>query len=272
MASYAASLPKSYSRFFPGASTGIPLSETIRILGLDTTVLLQRQLLRHFIDTEEKNSPRDWRFVATIDTFIGLIWDCALKQPAKINLRDLNGRRPKVSCRFCGNPTGLTSFSGNDSLTRGRNYNLWLSAKYCKDHQPELISGALNPAYRKAKRSIAQFDIELARLNRQCAKPDFSHAKSGDTLIDQYFYYYVLDQVTLPADKTELRNRARLMVDSKLSDRKKQILVLQRGGLNQSKIAEELGIKRQAVSKALKSMESLPKLLQLKERQSRGNL
>lgn len=68
-----------------------------------------------------------------------------------------------------------------------------------------------------------------------------------------------------PADKGELRNQARLMVDSKLSDRKKQILILQWDGLNQSKIARKLDIERQAVSKALKSLASTPRMLQLKE-------
>lgn len=55
------------------------------------------------------------------------------------------------------------------------------------------------------------------------------------------------------------------MVNLKLSDRKKQILILQRDGLNQSEIARKLGIERQAVSKALKSLASMPQMLQLKE-------
>lgn len=265
MTTYVASLPKRYSHFFSGVGAGMTLSETIRLLGLDTTALLQRQLLRHFIDTEERQSARDWRFVATIDTLIGLVWDCALKRPVKSNLRGLNGRRPKVFCRFCGKPSGLTAFSEDNSQAWGSEDKLRLSAKYCDDHQPELLNGTSNPAYRQAKRSVAQFDIELARLNRQCAQRGMSHAKSGDPLVDQYFYHYMLSQLTQSADKAELRNQARLMVDLKLSDRKKQMLILRRIGLNQSEIALRLGIKRQAVSKALKALASLPKLLQLEE-------
>ncbi|MXS85627.1 hypothetical protein ABO04_06835 [Nitrosomonas sp. HPC101] len=75
----------------------------------------------------------------------------------------------------------------------------------------------------------------------------------------------MLSQTVQPADKGELRNQARLMVDSKLSDRKKQILILQWSGLNQSEIARKLGIERQAVLKALKSLASTPRMLQLKE-------
>ena len=50
-----------------------------------------------------------------------------------------------------------------------------------------------------------------------------------------------------------------------LTDRKKQILILQWDGLNQSDIARKLGIERQAVSKALKSLATTPRMLQLKE-------
>ncbi len=70
-------------------------------------------------------------------------------------------------------------------------------------------------------------------------------------------------QTLQPADKAELRNQARLMVDSRLSDRKKQMLMLQWSGLNQSEIARRLGIERQAVSKALAS---IPAMFQLKKK------
>ncbi|KAG0754104.1 hypothetical protein G6F22_021163 [Rhizopus arrhizus] len=107
--------------------------------------------------------------------------------------------------------------------------------------------------------------MELGRLNRQCANRGTPQAASGDPLVDRYFHQYMLAQTVQQADKEELRNQARLMVDSKLTDRKKQILILQWSGLNQSEIARKLGIERQTVSKALKSLISTPKLLQLKE-------
>lgn len=76
-------------------------------------------------------------------------------------------------------------------------------------------------------------------------------------MVDSYFFHYVAGQTFQPADKAELRNQARLMVDSKLSDRKKQMLMLQWSGLNQSEIARKLGIERQAVSKALASIPAM---------------
>ena len=63
-----------------------------------------------------------------------------------------------------------------------------------------------------------------------------------------------------PADHAELRNLARRMVDSKLSDTKKKMLALQKLGFNQTEIGQRLlnanhqPMTRQAVSKALASV------------------
>lgn len=89
-------------------------------------------------------------------------------------------------------------------------------------------------------------------------------AKSGDELVDGYIFHYILGQTLQPADEAELRNHARLMVDSKLSDRKKQILMLQLAGFNQSEIARRLGVERQAVSKVLASIPEIFRLNQPK--------
>lgn len=72
-----------------------------------------------------------------------------------------------------------------------------------------------------------------------------------------------------PLDNSELRDQARLMVDSQLSDHKKQMLTLLRRGLNQSKIAKELHVERQAVSKVLRKipavfrLDNVPRKLQV---------
>jgi hypothetical protein len=83
---------------------------------------------------------------------------------------------------------------------------------------------------------------------------------SGDKLVDQYFLYLMLGKTLQPADKAELRNLARRMVDSKLSDTKKKMLVLKRDGFNQTEIGKQIlnakqqPMTRQAVSKALASV------------------
>lgn len=261
VAAYTATLPKRYLGHIPGAGTGVSFSGIIRLVGLDAMVRMQRQLLRQFIKTGDKQTSRDRRFVATLESLIGLVWDRACKRPTKSKVRDtrLNGERLQGFCRFCGSLAELTSFAGgsDDPKADDPEEKLRLSSLYCLDHRPKLPSGAWNPVYRQARRSLAQFDLELARLSQQCAKPATAQVKSGDQLVDSYFFHYVADQTLQPADKAELRNQARLMVDSKLSDRKKQMLMLQWSGLNQSEIARKLGIERQAVSKALASIPAI---------------
>ncbi len=264
VAAYTATLPQRYLGHIPGAGTGVSFSGIIRLVGLDAMVRMQRQLLRQFIKTEDRQTPRDRRFVATLESLIGLVWDCACKRPVKSKVRDtrLNGERLQGFCRFCGSLAELTSFAGgsDDPKADDPEEKLRLSSLYCLDHRPKLPSGAWNPVYRQARRSLAQFDLELARLTQQCAKPATAQVKSGDQLVDSYFFHYVAGQTLQPADKAELRNQARLMVDSKLSDRKKQMLMLQRSGLNQSEIARKLGIERQAVSKALAAIPAMFRL------------
>ena len=264
VAAYTATLPQRYLGHIPGAGTGVGLSGIIRLVGLDAMVRMQRQLLRQFIKTEDRQTPRDRRFVATLESLIGLVWDCACKRPVKSKVRDtrLNGERLQGFCRFCGSLAELTSFAGgsDDPKADDPEEKLRLSSLYCLDHRPKLPSGAWNPVYRQARRSLAQFDLELARLNQQCAKPATAQVKSGDQLVDSYFFHYVAGQTLQPADKAELRNQALLMVDSKLSDRKKQMLMLQWSGLNQSEIARKLGIERQAVSKALAAIPAMFRL------------
>lgn len=264
VAAYTATLPQRYLGHIPGAGTGVSFSGIIRLLGLDAMVRMQRQLLRQFIKTEDRQTPRDRRFVATLESLIGLVWDCACKRPVKSKVRDtrLNGERLQGFCRFCGSLAELTSFAGgsDDPKADDPEEKLRLSSLYCLDHRPKLPSGAWNPVYRQARRSLAQFDLELARLSQQCAKPATAQVKSGDQLVDSYFFHYVAGQTLQPADKAELRNQARLMVDSKLSDRKKQMLMLQWSGLNQSAIARKLGIERQAVSKALAAIPAVFRL------------
>lgn len=282
VAAYSAKLPQRYLGHIPGAGTGVSFSTIIRLVGLDAMVRVQRLLLSQFIKTEDKQTTRDQRYVATLESLVELVWACACKRPVKSPLRDsigksreLNGTRPQTLCRFCGVPTELASFAGDESQWRGKmeDDKLLLSNLYCLDHRPKLQNGVWNPAYRQAKRSQAQFDLELGRINRQCAKRSAPHAAtSGDQLVDSYFFHYFSGQTLQPADKADLRNLARLMVDSKLSDTRKKILVLLHSGFNQSEIAEQLlskdgrALTRQAVSKALAS---IPAMFHLKKKRKR---
>ncbi|MEH0876560.1 helix-turn-helix domain-containing protein [Pectobacterium cacticida] len=260
---YKDTLPAHYSNYVAGAGTGTAFSEVIRLVGLDAMVRLQREMLRRFIQALEEQTSRDQRFIATIESLTGLVWDCASKRPQKstsIKGVNLNEQRKHGFFDLCGELTEFTSFLTTASENHLNDIEftdpkkLELSHQYCSTHRPRLINGEWNPTYRRAKRSLAQFNLELKRLNHQCANRGTPRAASGDPLVDSFFYYYMLGQTVQPADKSELRSQARLMTDSKLTDRKKQILALQHFGFNQSEIARKLGIGRQAVSKALASI------------------
>lgn len=257
---YVKTLPTRYSSYIPGISGGMSFSEIIRLVGCDTMVRFQRQLLHHFVITIDRQDTEDRHFIATAESLIDLVWDCACKQPKKTIATagvNLNDQRRHGFCELCGELTEFTAFietirkeQVHDAELENRK-KLELSHQFCPKHRPILANGDRNTAYRQAKRSIEQFKCELGRLQRQCVARAKPKAKSGDPLVDRYFHYYLLAQTIQPADKAELRNQARLMVDYKLSDRKKQILVLQKEGFMQSGIAHMLGISRQAVSKAL---------------------
>lgn len=263
---YMKTLPGDYMGFVPGAGREMEYSEVTRLLGFDGMVRVQCQLLRHFLKTRDKHTPRDRCFIATFESLADLIFCCMYKQPkistaaADINL---NTQRRQGFCEFCGNLTELSSFI--DTLMKGQPNDIEpsedkkfeLSHKYCAEHRPLLMNGEWNPSYKQAKRSLTQFNIELRRLSLQCTLRAIPNAQSGDQLVDDYFFHYMLGQTLSPSDQVELRNLARLMVDSKLSDNKKKMLALQKRGLSQYEIGQkllsrkQLPMTRQAVSKAL---------------------
>lgn len=234
-------------------------------------VRMQRQLLRQFIKTKNINTARDQRFIATLESLSELVENCSNKRPKKSSQEkgvNLNSQRKQGFCDFCGSLTELAVFMETvaakqiNDVELQDHQKLELSHQYCSEHRPRLTTGEWNPLYRKAKRSFQQFNIELARLNRQCAKRSTPQAASGDSLVDSYTYHYMLRQNLQPADIAELRDLARQIIDAKLTDRKKQILALQHAGCNQSEIAQQLGIARQAVSKTLAA---IPMEFQLKK-------
>ena len=208
-------------------------------------------------------------FTATIESLIELVSECASKRPKKSSPAKgvtINSQRKLGYCEFCGNLTEyskliseISEFVANDNEFPVHEKQV-LSHRYCSDHRPKLINGLWNPKYRQGKRSLEQFNKELIRLRRQCAKPHKANANTGDILIDTYFHEWIQGQTLTPADLDKLRNIARRMVDSKLTDTKKKIIILKHQGFNQFETAQVLEknhyttMTKQAVSKALASV------------------
>lgn len=267
--SYIKTLPANYTGYLPGAAVGVPFSEIVRLVGLEAMVRMQRQLLRQFIKTEDQQTPIDLCFVATLESLIGLVGCCTCKLPKRSTSKkgiNLNKQRKHGFCEFCGNMTEFATFMATVEDNRINNVELEdhkkleLSHQYCSEHRPKLVTGEWNTLYRKAKRTLTQFNIELTRLTHQCTNRSRPNALSGDELIDKYFFQLMLKLTLQPADEAELRHLARRIVDSKLSDAKKKMLVLKQSGISQAEIrkrilnAKQQPMTRQAISKALASV------------------
>ena len=95
-------------------------------------------------------------------------------------------------------------------------------------------------------------------------------AKSGNQLVDEYirrfvarrlqsFSFdvarYLLDQTYSSFLDQKLREEARMLVDLKITDRKKEMMMLLASGFNQTETGLRLGIKRQAVCKVLPTID-----------------
>jgi len=267
VAAYMNSLPLSHKDYISGAN--IVFSELIKKVGFNVVARAQRLLLRQFILTSDNQNSLDKRFIATIESLIELVSECASKRPKKSSPAKgviINSQRKLGFCEFCGNQTEFSKFITEISEYAAKDNEfpyhekLVFSDRYCSNHRPRLTNGQWNPLYRQGKRSLEQFNQELLRLRRQCAKPSKANANSGNELIDYYFLEWILGKNLTPVDIGALRNIARLMTDSKLSDTKKIILALKKQGFNQSEIGKiltsnyHLPMTRQAVSKALNSV------------------
>jgi hypothetical protein len=307
--------------------TETPLTNLIMIMGFKNTHDSIKQQLRHFMNSEHQCRPIDFRFQATMDNLLELLWLLHLT-PTRFKHHSadikLNARRKQTYCELCGQRNELAEYfyrldnnllAPNDlqEADDGHNTKLQLSHRYCAQHRPrKKDSRTWNPAYKSALQSKEQFEKEFRRLQLHVAgaveyKPvlDDKELKSlsAEELIDRYFYLflegktvtqeqanayfdYVKDNFKFPIglegetkrlideaavrltgagtllgadDVGKLRDIARHMVDSRLTDRKKQILVLKQG-LNQTQISERLTdiegrkMSPQSVSKALRAV------------------
>lgn len=99
-------------------------------------------------------------------------------------------------------------------------------------------------------------DTQKILFRHQIAHSDRHNTKSGDRLIDEYFYHFMLDSSLNSNNVSELRKLARKMVDSQQTDNKKRMLVLRQQNMSNKQIGISLGkpLSNQAVSKAIKSI------------------
>ncbi|MCE0556703.1 transcriptional regulator [Motilimonas sp. E26] len=296
--------PEGYINYMPVRPPSVNYSDLVKSVGFRETVDSIKNWLCWFMELHHYTEQEKQCFIATQEALITFFGYCEDKRPHRPRLTPdaaINTQRPIKHCKFCGNQTEFAAFMAEwkqnpyleDDLTNDQRDTLRnkkkrpdLSHKYCHEHKAKFHDGTWNPQYKKAKRTAEQFEIELLRLRRQIAHPDKYNARSGDVLIDEYFYYYlknkaippekatacfnylrqlfanpiiadnatseridaIIDEMTDadtalgPTNIRELRNLARDMVDQRLTDDKKKMLVLRKRGLTQREIAEKLTV------------------------------
>ncbi|VVE54431.1 hypothetical protein [Pandoraea anhela] len=168
------------------------------------------------------------------------------------------------TCRSCAQPTELAAHltEAHGAPPEGSR----LSSIYCETHSPQKAgSSATRAKYKQAKRTQKSFETELKRLEHQYwGHAATMRAEHPSPIIDEFFHRLsalkrlsIDDEGGTLATETEvrLRSEARKLVDRRMSDRKKEIVVLLANGKNQPEIAVALGLgSRQAISKALQTI------------------
>lgn len=239
----------------PGIGTKEGFSDIARAHGFDLLARLMRMQLRGEVITNQAGE----KGAATLESLVELAVCCAGKQPAKLKAgghETRNARNWRPFCELCGEATEFGAWLANEALpTRERKpieFAVRPSVRYCAAHSAK--AGLNNLVHKQAMRSKAWFEEEVRRLRRQVSSVSRLRAESGNPLVDMYVMRYVAHRSLYPDEVQVLRNIARQWVDSGLTDRKKELLVLHAEGLSRTAIAGRLGVSRQAVSKLFKTI------------------
>lgn len=207
-------------------------------------------------------SSHEYELTQTLDNLRELASACRAKQPKKKPPDKVKALHIKSTCRLCDQPTERSDTTEDTWPKEDTNLRLRLSSMYCTNHKPKkAFTKVVRAKYLRAKRNQDSFDLELERLDRQSwAGTLTAYANSGNQLVDEFIRQLAVhrrltyeQQSATRADtlETQLRWEARMMVDRRISDRKKEIVMLLSSGMNQCEVARQLGIRRQAISKAL---------------------
>ncbi len=232
------------------------LEENIGELAHKKSFLFLENKFREWLRASHKLQKISSDFSATLDTLIDLSMYCRVKKPRrgrKTSGDRVNSRRANFpNCQFCGKLTELFSFlqSGAwpdaDPDQRAR-----LSARYCSEHRPKNLDGTWNSAYLRAKRNAEKFAEEARALKKSSGPMRHEEQKNNS---DRFAQKITEQLAAYPDEDEKFLNAARQLVDKKINDRKKHIIMLLATGKKQVDIAAELGITKQAVSKLLKSI------------------
>lgn len=237
------------------------LSDIARQYGFDKLSHFLEQLLAQLYGVEK----------SSVEYLRDAVDACFLKSGEKVTVGQamaVNVENHDPTCKFCGGKTELFSYLDGDiplpkdAAGRRARHGARLSTLFCTEHRSRTSGySTVNGSYRTAKRNEENFLREAARLDTQSLfwDEEAPYAESGNLLVDE-FLFRLVDATRLGVDlwaegyEARVRSQARDLIQLRISDRKKEIVALLAKGNSQSFIARQLGISRQAVSKALKSL------------------
>jgi len=283
---------------------GTPRTNLVMMMGFKNAHNVIKDRLRHFMKLEHLCRPIDFRFQATIDNLLELLWQLHLTpthfKRHSPDTKQLNKNRKQTVCELCGNRNELAEYfykldnnllEPEDEIEKHNEENpdnkkkRQLSHRYCSHHRPKSKDGLTwNSTYKSAIKSKDLFEKEYRRLQLHIVKVEKLKAVSEDKLVNLYFYHVLQDKSVTqkqadtffhcvsgnfkypieingetaklisevgirltgsattfdPSDDKALRNIARKMVDSRLTDNKKKMLTLRKQGLSQKEIANKL--------------------------------
>ncbi len=216
---------------------------------------LPEKVIRFFLRQYTRMDGHDVEYEATLETVQEVARRCRTKRPNSLPSRRAN-RLYSEYCEFCGAHTELSAKEkgctrpGYDGEGAAR-----LSGKYCWDHRPKYLDGSRNDKYLRAARHKREFEIELGRLILQASAPSKPNAATGASDLDLFYFRLLTPYPVYPSDVCFLRNEARQIVDSRVNDQKKRIVMMRSNRYALSAIAEKVSARsRQAVAKTLGSI------------------
>lgn len=189
-------------------------------------------------------------FEMTVEMMRVVTRACHAKRPKTKNSR--SNRLYQEICTYCGEATELAEQS---LLNYDQEDTSRLSGKYCSKHRPKFRDGRRNSEYLKAVRHAEEYDNEVRRITLQSTCLSKPNAQTGDRFLDSFYFKLVSSHATF-ADETQfINNQARALIDERITDNKKKMIMMRASGLSLSAIAGTFELRsRQAVGKAIISV------------------
>jgi hypothetical protein len=160
----------------------------------------------------------------------------------------------RKQCLSCDKPTEFEAFSlGHKSgFDWSNGVHSALSSKYCSEHRRNNKRKVSCANYRRNLRNRSKYLAELHNL--EIASCRSSVDPPGGQLVADFYSCLVEELDAWLDDDDKLWNAARKLVDEKMTDQKKRIVILSACGCSQASIARLLGLYPQLVSKLFKSI------------------